>query len=42
MADGMSVNRKISAYVPRQRGGKGAVRGAIEVIIACIKSIKKD
>jgi 3-deoxy-D-manno-octulosonate 8-phosphate phosphatase (KDO 8-P phosphatase) len=42
VADGMSVNRKISAYVTRRKGGEGAVREAIEVILACIKTIKKD
>jgi 3-deoxy-D-manno-octulosonate 8-phosphate phosphatase (KDO 8-P phosphatase) len=42
VADGMSENRKISAYVTRRKGGEGAVREAIETFFACIKTIKKD
>ncbi len=35
VADGMSANRKISEYVTRRKGGEGAVREAIEVLLMC-------
>ena len=41
VADGMGTNRAVSAYVTKRSGGEGAVREAIEVILACKQAAQR-
>jgi YrbI family 3-deoxy-D-manno-octulosonate 8-phosphate phosphatase len=38
VADGMVINKKLSAYVTKQKGGEGAVREVIELLASCKES----
>lgn len=41
VADGMKINKENSVYVTQRKGGEGAVREAIEVILKC-KKVKNN